>query len=45
MLKHDNEGLLFPEELNEEEVLNTAKKYLNEYINIEIPKINIDLEM
>lgn len=45
ILKHDKEGLLFPEELNEEEVLNTAKQYLNEYINIEIPKINIDLEM
>ncbi len=44
MLNHSKEGLLFPEELNEEEVLNTAKKYLNKYISLEIPKIKIDLE-
>lgn len=44
MLKHEQEGLLFPEDLDEEYVLDIAKKYLNEYISVEIPKINIDLE-
>lgn len=43
MLNHPNEGMLFPEELDEEEVLATAKKYLKEYISTEYPKILMNL--
>lgn len=31
MLKHTREGLLFPEDTDEKEILNSAKKYLKSY--------------
>lgn len=41
ILNHPKEGLLFPEEVDSFEVLDIAKKYLKNYINVECPKINM----
>lgn len=43
ILNHSNQGLLFPEDLNENEVLNVAKKYLKKYDSFECDKIKIKL--
>lgn len=43
MTKHQNSGLLFPEELDSNEVLQTALPYLKEYQTIECQKINMYL--
>jgi len=43
MLNHTQEGMLFPENINENEVLETAKIYLKDYISVECPKIEIRL--
>jgi len=39
---HPKEGMLFPEELNSSEIMNTAKQYLQNFISIEINKIHTD---
>jgi len=39
MLKHKNEGFLFPEELNDEKVLEYAKPYLKEYVTFTCPPL------
>ncbi len=43
MHNHPNEGMLLPENLDEEEILDTAKVYLKEYINIELQKIEMNI--
>lgn len=43
MQKHPNEGMLFPEEMNENELLKTTKIYLKDYISVECPKIRMTL--
>ena len=43
MLNHKNEGMLFPEELDEEEILKTAEKYLKKYLSLECAKIVMNL--
>lgn len=43
MLNHPNEGMLFPEEMDENELLKTAKQYLKDYISVECSKIKINL--
>ena len=43
MQKHPNEGMLFPDEMNENELLKTAKIYLKDYISVECPKIKMTL--
>ncbi len=41
MKRHEKEGLLFPEDVKEEEVLEIAKPYLKEYLTFECPKIKM----
>ncbi len=43
MMNHPNEGMLFPEELDEKEVLGYAEKYLKSYISIECPTIKMNM--
>lgn len=43
MTKHKQDGMLFPEEMNENELLETAKLYLKDYISVECPKTAITL--
>lgn len=43
MLKHNKEGLLFPEDMDEDELLDSAKEYLKEYLSLECPKIKMTL--
>lgn len=38
MLKHNRDGLIFPEDVDENEILSTAKVYLKEYISDEYPE-------
>lgn len=40
---HPNQGMLFPEELDEKEVLFIAGKYLKNFISVEIPRIKMNL--
>ena len=43
ILMHPNEGLLLPEDLDEEEMLRFAKDYLKDYISVQIPKVKMNL--
>ncbi len=43
MIRHEKDGLLFPEDVNEEEVLEIAKPYLKEYLSFRCPKISMTL--
>lgn len=44
MLKHTREGLLFPEDTDEKEILNSAKKYLKSYDTFVCDYIEMSLE-
>ena len=43
MMKHPNEGMLFPEDLNDKEVIELARPYLKEYTTFETPKVLMNL--
>ncbi|MDE6743909.1 MAG: saccharopine dehydrogenase NADP-binding domain-containing protein [Lachnospiraceae bacterium] len=40
MLEHPDNGLMFPEDLPHRDLLNTARRYLKEYIDVECPSIS-----
>lgn len=39
MLDHPNQGFLFPEELDDEEILNYALPYMEEYVSLALPPL------
>ena len=43
MIKHPNEGMLFPEDLDDKEVVEIAKQYLKEYTTFTVPKVKMNL--
>ena len=43
MVEHPKKGMLFPEELDDKEILTTAKKFLKGYISLECPRISMNL--
>ncbi len=43
MREHPKKGLLFPEDVNSDEVLRSAKQYLKEYQTFECPKMEMSL--
>lgn len=43
MLNHQEEGIVFPEDVDENEVLDTAKKYLKSYVTLKCKKIKMNL--
>ena len=42
MIAHSNEGLLFPEDIESNEILDLARPYLQDYISCECPSIKLN---
>lgn len=43
MMKHPDDGIVLPEDVDENEVLETARRYLKEYVTFPCDKVKITL--